>query len=160
MDTNLNIYIKSNIENYMGIYKDTEAYNQVFVEGVGVNLDKFIYQKNYYKWYRYNELHRNNGNPAVVYGNGAKFWYQHGKKHRDGDQPATCSSDGSKSWWQHGVLSRKFNLPNIIYSDGSLLWRYNGRSQVKRMGVYDNVPTYWEFTYVDINHSTCCYEIV
>ena len=46
------------------------------------------------------ELHRD-GQPAVIWPNGARFWYQHGKLHRDG-QPAVIYSDGVKKWYKYG----------------------------------------------------------
>ena len=54
----------------------------------------------------YNEkdqLHRDNGLPAVEYADGYKEWRVNGKLHREGGLPAVEYADGYKAWYVNGV---------------------------------------------------------
>jgi hypothetical protein len=81
------------------------------------------------KWYKYGELHRENGY-AVQYTKGQRFWYQNGSLHRENGGPAAIFGDGNLEWRVHGVLNRPHSGPNSgpakIYPDGKLEWYKDG----------------------------------
>ena len=78
----------------------------------------------------YNEkdqLHRDNGLPAIEDADGDKEWFVDGKHHRDGGLPAIEYADGGKSWWVNDKLHRDGGLPAVEYADGSKAWYVDGK---------------------------------
>lgn len=73
-------------------------------------------------WYMGEQIHRNNGLPAVEYTNEdigephepreahlvnlvvAREWWVNGMLHRDNNLPAIERADGRLEWWEHGKL--------------------------------------------------------
>jgi len=58
-----------------------------------------------------NEIHKkmfNNykSNRPFVDRCGSKYWFKNNQSHRDNDQPAAIWSDGSKSWYKNGTFMK------------------------------------------------------
>ena len=69
------------------------------------------------------EIHREDGLPAVEYNNGDRTWYINGRKHRT-DGPAVEWINGYKSWYINGKRHRE-DGPAIEHSDGDKSWYLN-----------------------------------
>jgi hypothetical protein len=76
------------------------------------------------KWFQYGKLHRDNGDPAVVYHFGDREWWQEGQLHREG-APAIERNDGTKEWYAKGKLHR---------DDGPAIERPDGKNEFWRDG--------------------------
>ncbi len=79
----------------------------------------------YTGYYIFENLHRENDQPAVEWSNGTKYWYKNGIKHRL-NGPAIEWSNGSKYWYKNGKLHRENDQPVIECSDGTKIWYQNG----------------------------------
>jgi len=55
-------------------------------------------------WYKNGLSHRENDNPAIIYGDGTMFWYKNGLCHRDNNKPAIIHNNGTMSWYINGKL--------------------------------------------------------
>ncbi len=78
------------------------------------------------RWYRDNELHRDDDLPAVELINGNKIWFQKGQRHRENDKPAVELSNGTKVWFQYDQAHRDNDKPAIEYANGDKLWLQKG----------------------------------
>ena len=72
-------------------------------------------------------LHRDNDQPAVIYGNGTKEWFQYGKRHRDNDLPAIIYGSGTQEWFRNGKRHRDGDLPACTNVIGYRLWYKNNK---------------------------------
>lgn len=64
-------------------------------------------------WYRIiyklnNQIHNDNDEPAVICSSGIKKWYKYGELHRE-NGPAIIFADGSEVWYKHGEITHKDN---------------------------------------------------
>jgi hypothetical protein len=76
--------------------------------------------------YRNGKYHSFDDKPAKVTKYG-RAWYQYDELHRDNDLPALIYYDGSQEWYQHGKIIR-YNGPAIIERDTILWWSCDGTS--------------------------------
>ncbi len=79
------------------------------------------------KYYKHNQLHRDNDEPAVIYDNGDKEWWFNGKLTRDGDQPAITFANGTKIWYKDNHLHRDGDEPALVRVNGDKRWYKNGK---------------------------------
>ena len=81
-------------------------------------------------WHQNGKYHRDDDQPAIIWGSGSQEWYQKGWRHRDGDRPAIIYGDGTQEWRQNGWLHRDGDRPAIIYgvgANGRQEWYQNGQ---------------------------------
>ena len=95
-------------QKYFGIKPD--QWNATLDKYIFNNYDSdfaFIYSDGTKCWYKNNQLHRDNDQPAIIYSSGSKHWYKNGQRHRDNDQPAVIFPDGTKRWYKNGKFIKK-----------------------------------------------------
>jgi hypothetical protein len=95
------------------------------------------------EWYNTrDQLHRDNGLPAIEYAAGGKHWYVNGKLHRDHDLPAREWITGSKKWYVDGKCHRLGGLAACNYADGTKLWYIYGKQYTyEKVGKYYKILT-------------------
>lgn len=91
------------------------------------NDEPAAYSNHHKFWYKNGKLHRENDNPAVIYGRDqVKQWYNNGKLHRENDNPAVIYYDRFKEWYIYGQRHRDNDKPAVIYNDGFQEWWRHG----------------------------------
>lgn len=71
------------------------------------------------------QLHREDGGPAVLYNDRTFVWFRKGIRHRI-DGPAVEYADGTEEWWQNGRLHREEG-PAVKYPNGQEMWYKHGQ---------------------------------
>lgn len=82
------------------------------------------------KWYKNDELHRDNDLPAIEHAY-FKEWWREGLRHRDNDLPAVeFNNKEHKEWWSKGRLHREKGPAKIctykIINYRKKVWYYDG----------------------------------
>jgi len=75
-------------------------------------------------WYKNGKRHREDGLPAIEYGNGHKEWFKKGFVHREDGHPAIEFANGYKEWWlndmrynseeEYRIALRKIKLERVL----------------------------------------------
>lgn len=92
------------------------------------------------KFFRNDELHRDEDLPAVYDSIGNKKFFKNGELHRDGDKPASIEIDPTDSfkkyvWKKHGSTHRDGDKPAIIELDGGRkIYKYYFQDRLHREG--------------------------
>ena len=71
-------------------------------------------------WTMNGKLHKENGEPAIIYDNGSAEWWENGELHREGDMPAIDRKNGTCEWFIQGVFHRDGDQPASILNDGTI----------------------------------------
>jgi hypothetical protein len=68
----------------------------------GERHGEFICSSGNKSYWAHDQLHREDGGPALVLVGGYCEWRVHGRRHRDGNLPAVVYSFGRQEFWQYG----------------------------------------------------------
>lgn len=95
--------------------------------------DSFVFENNK------KEIHRNNGNPAIVT-KSLRAWYKNGKRHRNNGRPALIRSEyelkhiqyinskqSLEEYWVNNCLHRENDLPAVIFNEKHSYWYIEGK---------------------------------
>ncbi|MHA2067755.1 MAG: hypothetical protein ACXABY_25615, partial [Candidatus Thorarchaeota archaeon] len=69
-------------------------------------------------------IHREGGDPAIIYESGHYEWLEQGQHHRE-DGPALTRPDGHKEWWVEGMLHREDGPAKIKENGVEEYWLFN-----------------------------------
>jgi hypothetical protein len=80
------------------------------------------------------QIHRLGDLPAIIHSDGSEEYYVMGNRHRDNDEPAVIwgnaskwnTKDRKKEWWTRGKLNRANGQPAIMRDWHRMSWYVNG----------------------------------
>lgn len=61
--------------------------------------------------------YRNHHRKVVLSDGTVKYYNAYNQLHRDNDQPAIEHANGTREWYQNGQLYRENNLPTIVWNN-------------------------------------------
>lgn len=76
------------------------------------------------EYYRYDQLHREDGPAKIDPNTGLKEWWIENKRHRE-DGPAVTGPE-TEQWWRRGVLDRPEDDGPAVFFRGKKMWICNG----------------------------------
>jgi len=112
------------INGFFDIKNGSELFEKWFDNRIG-DICCIVYPNGDKYCFKDNNLHRDDGLPAVIDIDGTKEWWFNGKKHRDNGEPAIIRTNGTKEWWVNGNRHRE-NGPAVIRTNGTKEWWVNG----------------------------------